>query len=285
MRVIITRTPDVAAELIESLRGGAQRAHLGQLKIACAPIYQAVALTKSLSDSHLADAHNYRWVTFTSANGVKAAEVGARMLAGDSAKTETGATTGDLARLLRGVKVACVGAATQKTLEQYGVRVDFVPTVADALHMVAEWPEKAGTGGTVLCVQGDHARDTLSRGLTELGWQVESETVYTMRPYPAHNPLVPVGTTPEGVDLLSLEQAQEQLHDTNLIIATAPSLLRALVAEAGSNLPPVVAIGATTKSAAQELELTVIAAASPRASDLADTALELLTSNPRQNLT
>lgn len=210
---------------------------------------------------------HFRWVTFTSANGVLACEqvIGV-----------------PLSRFLAPFKVACVGKATAHALETRGVPVDFTPSVSDATHMVREFPEDAADHErpAVLCVQGTNARATLTEGLTANGWSVTAWNVYTMSSYPAQSPLNVSDTSGENKNL-RVDQAASALDSVSAVVATAPSLLTELYdgwrspqVQAQSDFPLVIAIGATTARAAEQLGLRVVQSPSPSPRDLAQTTID-----------
>ncbi|MDO4917052.1 MAG: uroporphyrinogen-III synthase, partial [Rothia sp. (in: high G+C Gram-positive bacteria)] len=188
-RIVITRTPDAAAELITELTeelsalrsDGMGVCSDGSPEILCVPVHEAEAVSDAPRERAMellaqVRAGEFDALTLTSKNGVRALAVLA---------TERGI---DLAQMLNPVQVACVGESTANELQQLGVRVDFVPSVQDAVHMVKQWPS-THIAQRILCVQGANARPTLEQGLTSLGHSVTCATVYTMSEFPARAPL------------------------------------------------------------------------------------------------
>jgi uroporphyrinogen-III synthase len=111
MRVIVTRSVDQAAGLIEALRAA------GFEPVPC-PLIEIEPI-----DDGPIDVRGYDWVIVTSANG--AAELARRH-------------TGDLPR------VAAIGGATAEALQAHGLPVDFMPHAATQDDLVAEFPHPVG---------------------------------------------------------------------------------------------------------------------------------------------
>jgi uroporphyrinogen-III synthase len=82
-------------------------------------------------DEALEELAQFHWLVFSSANGVEAVQARLRRRGGD------------LARFPKGPRIAAVGRRTAERLDDFGVRVDFVPSrfLADAL--IEEFPVSA----------------------------------------------------------------------------------------------------------------------------------------------
>ncbi len=263
--VLITRSHEVAGKFLREL-ASLSRAHQMEIEPLCAPIHEAELALQAPTEFKALAHENFRWVTFTSVNGVLACQ---------------SILNQPLSEFLAPFKVACVGKATAHALETRGVRIDFIPSVFDAVHMVSEFPESAGDykRPAVLCVQGTNARATLTEGLSAAGWHVTTWNVYTMSAYPAQNPLKVHKPETEGTNL-TVEQAVTELSSVAAVVATAPSLLTDLYENwqaaqliPQAEFPLVVAIGATTATTAQELGLRAVQSPSPSPYDLAQTTL------------
>lgn len=262
--MLVTRTAQAAEPLYRELIGGL--AVPGQtFELVCAPVRVAAFEVACLTDPSLEALArgDYRWVTFTSANGVKAfvlaqEELGRSPLQG-----------------LGGAQVACVGKTTARVLSEHGISPAFTPNIQDAAHMVSGWPEGSlhAANPRVLCIQGSNARPTLAQGLTRAGWQVTTCTVYRMETYPSANPLTP--STDSGLPLQEMEVGAvlPELSRTGAVLATSPQLLTELFeayrtyslgAETSPNFPPVIAIGASTGARAAELGLSYTIAEHPQ---------------------
>lgn len=156
-RIAITRPPEQAAPLAERLAAlGATAVPLAT--IAIAPIEDPAPL-----DAAIAGLSAYDWLVFTSVNGVAAFD--ARLAA-----TGRGWDTRGLAR------VAAIGPATARALEERGVRVDLTPDeyiaegILDGLGNVA--------GQRLLLARADIARRALADGLRLRGADVDEVAAY-----------------------------------------------------------------------------------------------------------
>lgn len=162
----------------------------GECRVLFAPLQQARTVPATREHGQLLReiaTGAYSWVSFTSANTVRACE----QLWG----TEFASACQD-----GGTRIACVGVATARAVRtRFGLEADFRPSVQSAAGMLAEFggPEPAntlsgalnGTGTpdrseapTVLVLEGANARPTLREGLRNLGWQVTVRALYDMVP-------------------------------------------------------------------------------------------------------
>ena len=194
MRVIVTRPQAQAEALLNALRAR------GFEPIAC-----PVIATEPIDDGPI-DVTGYEWVIVTSANG--AAELGARR-------------TGVLPR------VAAVGDLTAAALEEKGIAVEFVPTLASQEGLLAELPRPVGR---VLFVGAEGARRLLADELP-----ADFRAVY------------------RTVELMPVPP------DGDLVLLASPSAATAW-AKLGSTLPAIT-IGPQTTAAALDAGLTVVAEA------------------------
>lgn len=105
----------------------------------------------------------YRWIIFTSANGIKfffhlLHEAGLDFPAG--------------------VKVAVIGTKTLDTLQEHGINADLVPDEFVAESLVDSLKKQLKPGEPVLLPRGNLARDTLPNELAEFGADVTDAVVY-----------------------------------------------------------------------------------------------------------
>ncbi len=119
------------------------------------------------------DLSAYRWVVFTSANGVRQFfDVGL-------------AEAGLDARALGGVRVAAIGTGTADALAGRGLRADLVPERFVAESLLEAFPPPASPGEHLLIARAEAARDVLPGGLREKGYAVDVLPVYrTVRAEP-----------------------------------------------------------------------------------------------------
>lgn len=274
---LITRTPHQAAAFTRELHAQDPAA-----RVLYAPVHQAVAREpEDWEEVAFALVRGeFSWVTFTSANGV----LGLEKLAQEIGQP--------LVQLLGAAQIAAVGRATEAALTERGLLVDFVPQTQSAAGMVEEWlideEWEDPTTEKILAVQGTTASPVLEEGLTDYGYTVAPLAVYDMVPYPADQPLAEPeqahNSQAQGdATALTLEQAREALPDVDVLVATSPRILKTLAQAVGSALPPTVAIGASTRAAAEALTEParphkISVATSPAPADLA--AAAFLASQP-----
>lgn len=231
--VLVPRTRHQASELSDRLRAlGAEPVEAPTIVIS--PTRDPEGLRLALAK--VADGA-YDWVVFTSANGVDAVWEQLKVLGLD-------------ARLFARARLAVVGPGTGEALAACGLRADLVPEryttrgLADAL-VAASGPAQ------VLLPRADIATPTLTRALTEAGWDpVEVEAYRTVRA-----PGLPAGVA-------------ERLAagDVDVLAFASSSTVRNFVELLGGPVDPrmrVASIGPVTSETCRELGLRVDAEADP----------------------
>ncbi|MBB6118306.1 uroporphyrinogen-III synthase [Nocardiopsis algeriensis] len=186
----------------------------------------------------------YQWVAFTSVNAVKAIR-------------ERLESYGLDARAFAGVKVAVVGEATAQAVRDFGIEPDLSPPeeAQSGAGLVSVWPPydaEIDPIERVLLPRADIATETLSTGVTNLGWEVDDVTAYrTVRAAP---PPAPVREAIKGGGF-------------DAVLFTSSSTVRNLVGIAGKphNTTVIAVIGPETEKTAIEFGLRVDVAA-PKAS-------------------
>lgn len=271
--VLLTRSAAQGAAFARALAEESAQNGLGEPRVLFAPLQQARTVEPGTDHAAaleaLASGH-YAWVSFTSANTVRACAE----LWGD-----------EFARAVHagGVRVACVGAATARAVHaQLGLGTDFQPQVQSAAGMLAEFEQPTTEPAAVLVLEGSNARPTLREGLKNLGWDSRRCVLYDM---------VPAEQVALGELSLSTARAlvqgnapaqgnEAETPAPDALVVTAPSRLHALLDGAPAlppeSVPPVVAIGASTASACRALNLRYVQADSPSPQDLARAAVSLL---------
>lgn len=111
----------------------------------------------------LGNIRDYQWLAFTSPTGV---EVFWRCLRG----------MGRDARALGGVKLAAIGSATAKALENCGLTADLVPDIYDAAHLGAALAAQAP--GRVLLLRAEEGSPALTDRLEQAGAAYDDIAVY-----------------------------------------------------------------------------------------------------------
>ncbi len=285
--VLLTRSATQGAAFARALAEECAQNGVGECRVLFAPLQQARTVKPGTEHAAaleaLASGH-YAWVSFTSANTVRAC---AELWGAEFAR----------ACVSGGVRIACVGAATARAVHaQLGLNTDFQPQVQSAVGMLAEFgrpapvdsaADSAATdSAAVLVLEGSNARPTLREGLKNLGWDSHRYVLYDM---------VPAEQVAPGELSLSAARAlvQGSAPETpapDVIVATAPSRLHALLDGAPAlapepvllepvppeSVPPVVAIGASTASACRALNLRYVQADSPSPQDLARATVSLI---------
>ena len=280
--VLLTRSAAQGAAFARALAEECAQNGLGEYRVLFAPLQQARTVEPGTEHAAaleaLASGH-YAWVSFTSANTVRAC---AQLWGEKFARAcESG-----------GARIACVGAATARAVHaQLGLDADFQPQVQSAVGMLAEFERPAPVdpvvdaaatdSAAVLVLEGSNARPTLREGLKDLGWDSRRCVLYDM---------VPAEQVESGELSLSAARALVQGNAVDatapetpapdVLVVTAPSRLHALLdgasALAPESVPPVVAIGASTASACRALNLRHVQADSPSPQDLARAAASLM---------
>ncbi|MBB5937965.1 uroporphyrinogen-III synthase [Streptomyces zagrosensis] len=177
----------------------------------------------------------YEWIAFTSVNAVKAVR-------------EKFEEYGLDARAFAGIKVAAVGEQTAKSLIEFGVKPDLVPSgEQSAAGLLEDWPPYDPVFDPidrVFLPRADIATETLVAGLIELGWEVDDVTAYrTVRASP------PPVETREAI----------KSGGFDAVLFTSSSTVRNLVGIAGKphNVTVIACIGPATAKTAEEHGLRV----------------------------
>lgn len=270
--VMLTRSAAQGAAFARALAEECAQNSVGECRVLFAPLQQArtVPSTEELRGIlALLESGSYAWVSFTSANTVRACAE----LWGDG-----------FARAVHagGVRIACVGAATARAVSaQLGLGTDFQSQVQSAAGMLAEFEQPAADSAAVLVLEGSNARPTLREGLKNLGWSVTSRVLYDMVPAEQVEPgELSLAAARALVQGNAVDAADPETPAPDVLVVTAPSRLHALLdgapAIAPEAVPPVVAIGASTASACRALNLRYVQADSPSPQDLARAAVSLI---------
>ena len=162
-KVLITRSRTQASQfrvMLEEL--GAQPVEI--------PAIQTVDLEDFTElDSALARLGAFRWAIFASINAVDSVFERLGLLGKDS-------------RAFGGVKVGAIGPATSHALTDRGITPDFVPSRSVSEVVLSELESMDWTGVPVLLPAADIGRDTLARGLSQRGAEVERIAAYRTIP-------------------------------------------------------------------------------------------------------
>ena len=290
--VLLTRSATQGAAFARALAEECAQNGVGECRVLFAPLQQARTVKPGTEHAAaleaLASGH-YAWVSFTSANTVRAC---AELWGAEFAR----------ACVSGGVRIACVGAATARAVHaQLGLNTDFQPQVQSAVGMLAEFgrpapvdsaADSAATdSAAVLVLEGSNARPTLREGLKNLGWDSHRCVLYDMVPAeqvaPGELSLSTARALVQGntIDAPAPESPTQENPAPDVLVVTAPSRLHALLdgtpaltpeSVPPESVPPVVAIGASTASACRALNLRYVQADSPSPQDLARAAASLI---------
>ncbi|UTT38567.1 uroporphyrinogen-III synthase [Glutamicibacter mishrai] len=177
------------------------------------------------------------------------------------------------------LRIASVGEKTSQAIAaKLGRSVDFQPQVQSAAGMLDLWrPEP----GSVICYpHGDLASSTLSDALADKPVTVDEVIAYQSVDAPAAGTPVDAARVPEAVNVLHPGNIGGKLGQMDLIVFSAPSIVRRFAQLAGGRIPQkvrTIAIGAPTAKALKAVGLPVDAIASePTPQGLARAAKELL---------
>jgi uroporphyrinogen III methyltransferase/synthase len=229
-RILVTRSREQASVLSEALEVlGAEPLEFPAISVAEPEDYRPLDLA-------IKDLTKYKWVIFTSVNGV---EQFFRRLHYNNRDI----------RDLYGAKLCAIGPKTREALEKYGLIVDYVPNEFRAEEILKELQGKVAAGDKILLPRADIARKVLPEALTGMGALVDEVTVYCT--------LTGAGQTGPILDML-------KTGEINVITFTSSSTVRNFVdmlgaADISSLLSgvTVACIGPVTAATAGELGVRV----------------------------
>jgi uroporphyrinogen-III synthase len=158
LRVLVGRAPRQASALSSGLAGlGAEVLSIPFIEIRRPTSYRGL-------DAALAKLAGYDWLILTSVNGVEALMQRMSKLHLDK-------------RSLKDLRVAAIGPATKKAIEQSGIKVDVVPREYIAESVVRSLRRRIA-GKRVLLVRAKVARDVIPRELRLAGAEVNVVEAY-----------------------------------------------------------------------------------------------------------
>ncbi len=157
--VVVTRARAQASVLTEKLEAqGAKVIEVPAIKIVPAADYAQL-------DNAIAALDTYKWLVFTSANGVE--YFFDRLLL---AKKD--------ARALAGVKLAAIGSATADALAKRGLVADLIPSAFKAEELAEALTGQITAGDKILIARAKVAREVLPESLRKIGADVTIATAY-----------------------------------------------------------------------------------------------------------
>lgn len=157
--VIVTRARAQASVLTKKLEAqGAKVIEVPAIKIVPAKDYAPL-------DNAIKNLAQYKWLVFTSTNGVD--YFFERLL---QAKKD--------ARALANIKLAAIGSATADALAARGLVADLIPSAYKAEELAEALAEEIKAGDKILLARAKIAREVLPESLRKIGAQVDVVTAY-----------------------------------------------------------------------------------------------------------
>ena len=200
-------------------------------------------------DEALRNLGAYDWLILTSANGVEAMweRMGKMNLSPDWSR----------------LRVAAIGPATKKALEQHGLKVDIVPKEYVAESVVSSLRKKV-KGKRILLVRAKVARDVIPRELRRAGATVEVVEAYeTVIPQASRRRLQNALKNPRLLPhVVTFTSSSTVKNFVELLGGSQPKVrkarkLRGRIAPAGLDRVRMASIGPVTSSTLRELSLPV----------------------------
>lgn len=175
-RIVVTRSKEQAGDLTRALEElGAEVIELPTIKIVPPDSYRSLdqAIDRIVMPNSAVPAgrqerrtaNYYDWVIFTSANGV-------------SYFMDRLRSRGQDGRVLKGVKLAAIGPATARKLEEFGLKIDLVPKDYRAESLIEGLKKEKMAGVRILIPRAKEAREVLPESLKSLGAEVDVATAY-----------------------------------------------------------------------------------------------------------
>ncbi len=205
-RIVVTRSRSQASRLTR---------HLEDLGAECfeIPVISIAEPTDHFAglDAGIEKLGQYDWILFTSQNGVDAFFQRLFEKGGD-------------ARALGGVRIACIGPATDMALRPYGLRADLLPKEYKAEGLLEALEPEIQAGKRFFLPRAKVAREVLADGLRERGAEVDVVEAYCTVCEEASrrklNELLDSGT----MDIITLTSSST-VHN---LVAMAPDKMEAL---------------------------------------------------------
>ncbi len=228
-RIVVTRSRAQAGALRELLEAeGAEVIDFPTIRTSPPADYMPV-------DQAIACLDEYRWIVFTSQNGV-------------AVFVDRMRTLGRNPQTLSGARLAAIGPGTTRALEAHGLQVDLAPGEFRAEALVAAFGREELRGARVLIPRAEDARAVLPDGLRRLGAIVDVVPVYRTEVEREQAPEIRRRLLDGTVDAVTFTSSSTVRNFVTLLGPDAgPALRGALVA----------CIGPVTAATARELGLHV----------------------------
>jgi uroporphyrinogen III methyltransferase/synthase len=166
-RIVVTRARTQASDLVQRLSDlGAECLEFPTIRVEPPPDWSHL-------DRALARINEYRWLIFTSVNGV--AFFFKRLF-----------ELGKDVRMLGHLQTAVIGPATADKLMDFGFKSDIIPESYRAEAVVAAFEKEDVVGQKIMLPRAAEARPILPKELRAMGAAVDDITVYCTRPVSDH---------------------------------------------------------------------------------------------------
>ncbi len=233
-RVLVTRAREQAGALSQAVEV------LGGEAVEFPTIHVAEPESYEMMDAAIARLDSYRWIIFTSVNGVRFFFQRLRQKGGDI-------------RDLYGANLCAIGPKTREALEGYALRVAWMPDEYRAEEIAAGLRGKIAPGDRVLLPRADIARRVLPEALTGLGAVVDEVAAYRTVPPAGDGCLIREMLAAGKIHVVAFTSSATVRNFVELLAEPdLPRLLGGVI---------VACIGPVTASAARELGLPVHAEA------------------------
>ncbi len=229
-RVLVTRTREQASGLSAGL------AALGASVIECPTIRITAPADWSAVDEALDNLTGFDWLVLTSPNGVDWLFRRLREKGRD-------------ARALAPVKLAAIGPATARKLEDFGLNADLLPEEFVAESLVAALKAKGMEGKRILLARAAEARAVLPEDLAAAGAEVREVALYQTLP--------PDNLPPEALEALDQDGVDLVTFTSSSTVTNMAALLGERL-EAFKSAVPAACIGPITAATAREAGFNVV---------------------------
>jgi uroporphyrinogen III methyltransferase/synthase len=158
-RILVTRASDKADTFAEQLEAlGADVEQLPVIELG--PVKQNGLFRQAVREMPKAD-----WVFFTSPEGIGWFARALKPYRKDL-------------RWLSGCHIGAIGPKTAAAIEEWGLRVDFVPKQFSQEGILKDFPRRVLRGKRALILSAEGSREVLAQGLREQGMQVRKIPIY-----------------------------------------------------------------------------------------------------------
>lgn len=203
-RVLVTRARSQASKLTAALEAlGAEVQETPAIEL------QAPADEYAALDSAIGHLQDYKWLIFTSANGVE--RFFSRL-----------ALAGKDTRALGYAQVAAIGPATAEKLTEYGIRADVVPAEYRAEAVLEALKGKLPPRAEILIPRAGEAREILPDNLREQGHKVDVVPAYRTVQAESDGPELRERLDSGGIDIVTFTSSSTVTNLLRLLGSNAP---------------------------------------------------------------